>query len=52
MSILVGNVDRSTNVGMDIFVYNIVRITSVCICIKVLVLVFLYLYINDSANIE
>ena len=42
MSILIPNLDLSTNGGMDIVIYNIVRIANICICIKVLVLAFVY----------
>ena len=36
------NLDLTINVGMDVVMYNILRITHYCICVKVLVLVTAY----------
>ena len=52
MSILIGNLDLSIYVGMDIVMYNILRITDICTCMKVFVRVLVYKQLFGIYSIE
>ena len=49
MSIIVGNLDLSVNVDMDIVTYNVLHIKNICTCMKVLALAFVH---TNYSNIE